>query len=126
MNTNCLKDFKCPACQYEDDFFIQINQIAHMTDRGVLDIQGDNEYRCTSYCRCGECGHEGNVGDFCPEEEDHLVPAPSSYELMTRTLEVLLEGKICYHDSAATSSCKFCEARFILNRAREALQAGRQ
>lgn len=63
MNKNCLEGFSCPACGYEDRFFISAVSSFTMTDSGD-DGHGDVEWGDTSACTCCSCGKSGVVKDF--------------------------------------------------------------
>lgn len=96
-NENCLANFKCPKCGFEDEFNIEISQMATMTDSGSADITGDNEWTDNSYCRCGneDCEHEGTVFEFTrdPEAKKPLTTDEKILECLKEALKAA--DKIC-------------------------------
>ena len=68
-NSNCLENVHCPACGFEDGFWIDvvIQTRVYMTDDGHdLDDAMDSEWDDASTITCGSCGHAGVVRDFRP------------------------------------------------------------
>ena len=67
-NENCLAGMRCPKCKSYGPFRIAIAQIAIMTDDGVDEYDGDNEWQDDSYCGCLNCDHEATVKQFTQKE----------------------------------------------------------
>jgi hypothetical protein len=63
-NTNCLERMQCPKCSSFEQFLIGINTLMRVSDEGVEEEIGDNEWDDESYCECCECSHAGTVSDF--------------------------------------------------------------
>jgi rubredoxin len=53
----------CPACGQANELVIMITTLSRVTPEGS-EPEGDHEWDEASYCRCPECGHDGNVADF--------------------------------------------------------------
>ena len=53
----------CPACGQANELVIMIATLSRVTPEGS-EPEGDHEWDQASYCRCPECGHDGNVADF--------------------------------------------------------------
>ena len=68
-NTNCLQGMKCPKCDSEGPFEIEISSIFLVSDEGVGEQLGDNEWTLQSYCGCRDCPHFGTVGSFKIKKE---------------------------------------------------------
>ena len=67
MNTNGLKDFRCPTCHATDAFRIQARIMLLVTDDGTdYDEDGETEWSPASYCECVACAHHGIVSQFRP------------------------------------------------------------
>lgn len=62
-NENCLEGIKCPKCGYDESFEVEVTGLVTLTDEGYGYIT-DGEYDDDSYCRCGNCSHEGKMRDF--------------------------------------------------------------
>jgi len=62
-NTNCLENFKCPACGNEESFRIAATTIATVTDDGTED-HGDMEWDDDSYAECPQCHRHGALKEF--------------------------------------------------------------
>lgn len=73
MNTNCLKDFKCPKCGSFEPFDIVIDTVITIWDAGEL---SDTPYGCCwtdeSKCTCPNCGFHSTVAAFQIRRFDHL------------------------------------------------------
>lgn len=63
-NVNCLEGIECPRCGHEEEFVIGISTTAEVTDEGVGDIVGDNEWSADSSIQCSACKHVDAVKDF--------------------------------------------------------------
>ena len=63
VNTNCLKDIRCPECGYEDNFKITATSTFDMFDDGS-DSHGDVEFGESAPCECGECQFAATVKEF--------------------------------------------------------------
>ena len=63
-NDNCLNGIECPMCGSEEAFLIEIRTMAEVTDEGVGDLEGDNEWDDRSYIQCKCCDHGGVVRGF--------------------------------------------------------------
>jgi hypothetical protein len=71
-NTNCLEGVRCPQCGYEDGFYISALVELYVVHDGTEDQGGDHEWEGGSPCRCGSCGHQATVRDFCIENQEAL------------------------------------------------------
>jgi hypothetical protein len=60
---------KCPRCGSEGPFGIEISAVYLVSDEGVIEQIGDNEWTPQSYCECRGCYFSGNVEDFEIKEE---------------------------------------------------------
>ena len=68
MNTNCLKGIQCPECGSEGPFVIEVSTTVLMSDDGWDEHVSDTIWEDTSYCRCDDCDHVGEVADFKQKE----------------------------------------------------------
>jgi len=68
MNTNCLKDIQCPEWGSEGPFVIEVSTTVLMSDDGWDENTSDTIWGDTSYCRCDDCDHVGDVADFKQQE----------------------------------------------------------
>jgi hypothetical protein len=82
-NENCLEGMKCPKCGHEDSFGIACDIMMLVTDEGVTDQLGDNEWNEDSYCECRKCLKSGTVKDF-----QMLVP-PTTLKTLVNRLRAL-------------------------------------
>lgn len=74
-NDECLEGMRCPNPDCDDPFgpfIIEITTTVEVSDEGVGEQTGDNEWSEESYCQCDECGHTGTVKDF--REENQTEP----------------------------------------------------
>jgi DNA-directed RNA polymerase subunit RPC12/RpoP len=63
-NTNCLEGFRCPHCDSEAEFRIEVCTVVTFTDAGSTDTGADLEWQDDSYCECPACDHAATVKDF--------------------------------------------------------------
>lgn len=63
-NTNCLKGFKCPKCEYEDSFLIEMTLVIRVYDDGTDALASDTCWTNDSYCMCDHCSYSATVEDF--------------------------------------------------------------
>ena len=69
INTNCLKDMRCPKCGSLEPFTIQVLMLADVFDSGTEDIYGDVTWEEDSVITCKECGTTGEAKDFTVVED---------------------------------------------------------
>jgi len=62
-NVNCLAGMRCPHCGSLGPFHIVARATFTVFDDGT-DGHGSVEWDDDSFCSCGECGTDGEVGDF--------------------------------------------------------------
>lgn len=72
LNENCLEDMGCPNCGNWEQFSIRMTSIFEIVDEGTGDNE-DTEWDGKSFCRCGDCDHEGRVKDFTFKGLDQMV-----------------------------------------------------
>ena len=69
-NENCLRGMRCPHCGSEGPFGIAIDAVYLVSDDGVEEQLGDNDWDAASYCECRACGNAQTVGAFYEENAD--------------------------------------------------------
>ena len=70
MNTNHLKGIQCPECKSEGPFVIEVSTTVRISDDSWGETVSDVTWTDTSYCRCDDCDHVGEVADFKQPETD--------------------------------------------------------
>jgi len=75
-NENCLQGIRCPACDNEDRFRIQVLATATVTDDGAVVEHGDMEWDATSYAECPNCHEHGELAHFMARTEAPEPPPP--------------------------------------------------
>jgi len=63
MNTNCLRGMKCPQCECEGPFRIEVKATVIMSDDGIEDI-GDSDWGDDDWCICEKCKFTDKVRVF--------------------------------------------------------------
>ena len=63
-NTNCLEGFKCPKCNSEGPFRIEVSTVMTVTDNGTEGDGADHEWDENSYCECPKCDYANIVKTF--------------------------------------------------------------
>ncbi len=111
-NTNCLENFKCPACGNEESFRIAATTIATVTDDGTED-HGDMEWDDDSYAECPKCYRHGTVKDFQvtsqPPSEWEAAP-PTGDDPAKKPYSVLLLYPADVNDGGVETYYAFVEA----------------
>jgi hypothetical protein len=69
-NSNCLRGIRCPVCNQEGRFEIEVMGWAVVTDDGI-DHGYDYDWTERSQIVCGDpnCKHHGTVKEFMTSEE---------------------------------------------------------
>ena len=72
-NDNLLMDIACPECGNRDCFDVAISTRISITDQGVDEQTGDNEYDGDSSAFCVDCQAAGVLEDFTIPGLDELL-----------------------------------------------------
>lgn len=70
-NTNCLEDFRCPACGYTESFRLVATCVIKLYDSGIEDSE-EFEWEDRNWCQCCNCGHDGSVSDFSIKNQNRI------------------------------------------------------